>query len=72
MEDAVRDDADAAPHRRAAGYAQSLLEKYGPGCQALTEEHLDQAIEQEVVERGELNIFVQVYKNCMDSLPTLV
>lgn len=48
MEDAPRDDDDEASYRRAAAYALSLLEIYGPSCQALTEEHLDQAIEQEV------------------------
>ena len=52
MEDAARDDNDdddaTTSHRRAAACALSLLEKYGPSCEALTEEHLDQAIEQKV------------------------
>lgn len=35
-------------HDRVAAFALLLTEKYGSRCKSLEEEHLDQAIEQEV------------------------
>lgn len=55
MDAAEQDDTTSSLHRRVAAFALSLRDRHGSRCETLEEDHLNQAIEQEVgVARGDM------------------